>query len=76
MEAIQKVYLVGLGAVGSAYAAKMNEAEPDLVKVIVDQERYEAYRDQGDQGERAALPVYIYPSGAGLRESGSDSDCG
>ena len=46
MEAIQKVYLVGLGAVGSAYAAKMNEAEPDLVKVIVDQERYEAYRDQ------------------------------
>lgn len=28
METIKQVYLIGLGAVGSAYAAKMNEAEP------------------------------------------------
>ncbi|NLW60011.1 MAG: 2-dehydropantoate 2-reductase [Firmicutes bacterium] len=46
MDPIQKVYLVGLGAVGSAYAAKMNEAEPDLVKVIVDQQRFAAYQQQ------------------------------
>ena len=46
MGIIQKVYLVGLGAVGSAYAAKMNEAEPDLIKVIVDEQRFETYRNQ------------------------------
>lgn len=46
MGTIQTVYLVGLGAVGSAYAAKMNEAEPGLVKVIVDEQRLAAYRQQ------------------------------
>jgi len=46
VEKIQKVYLIGLGAIGSAYAAKMEEAEPGLVKVIVDQKRYAAYRQQ------------------------------
>ena len=35
-----------VGAVGSAFAAQMNEAEPGLVKVIVDEQRYEAYRNQ------------------------------
>ena len=46
MGTIQRVCLVGLGAVGSAFAAQMNEAEPGLVKVIVDEQRYEAYRNQ------------------------------
>lgn len=44
METIKQVYLIGLGAVGSAYAAKMNEAQPGLVKVIVDPQRLAAYR--------------------------------
>lgn len=43
----QNVYLVGLGAIGSAYAAKMEDAVPGLVKVIVDQRRLTSYRDQG-----------------------------
>ncbi|NLM37967.1 MAG: ketopantoate reductase family protein [Firmicutes bacterium] len=45
MERIKQVYLIGLGAVGSAYAAKMNEAEPGLVKVLVDRQRLAAYRE-------------------------------
>ncbi len=44
---IQSVGLIGLGAVGSVYAAKMQSVEPDLVKVIVDPARYEEYRTQG-----------------------------
>ncbi|NLW55634.1 MAG: ketopantoate reductase family protein [Firmicutes bacterium] len=44
---IQRVGLIGLGAVGSVYAAKMQSVDPDLVKVIVDPERYEEYRAHG-----------------------------
>jgi len=47
MGAIKRVYLIGLGAVGSAYAAKMEEAEPGLVKVIVDEKRYASYQKHG-----------------------------
>ncbi len=46
MKNLQNVYLVGLGAIGSAYAAKMEDAVPGLVKVIVDQKRLTTYLDQ------------------------------
>jgi 2-dehydropantoate 2-reductase len=47
MGTIQRVYLIGLGAVGSAYAAQMNAHEPGLVKVIVDEERRVSYQSEG-----------------------------
>jgi 2-dehydropantoate 2-reductase len=43
MRTIQQVCLIGLGAVGSAYAAKMYATAPDLVKIIVDHKRWEEY---------------------------------
>src|SRR5690606_22767739 len=46
MGVIQRVYLIGLGAIGSAYAAKMAEADPGLVKVIVDEQRRASYQNQ------------------------------
>ncbi|NLY90893.1 MAG: ketopantoate reductase family protein [Firmicutes bacterium] len=46
MGTIRRVYLIGLGAIGSAYAAKMAEVEPGLVKVIVDAKRRAAYQQQ------------------------------
>jgi 2-dehydropantoate 2-reductase len=44
---IQKVYLSGLGAIGSAYASRIFEHDPGLVTVIADRGRCERYRDQG-----------------------------
>lgn len=45
MALIKKVGIIGLGAVGSAYAAKMHTVDSDLVKVIVDSTRYKEYCD-------------------------------
>ncbi|TCL56173.1 ketopantoate reductase [Hydrogenispora ethanolica] len=47
MSTIQKVYLSGLGAIGSAYASRLYESDPGLVTVIADPERIERYRRQG-----------------------------
>lgn len=47
MKKIKKVYIVGLGAIGSAYASIMRDSEPDLVKVIADSERIKKYEQKG-----------------------------
>ena len=47
MPAIQKVYVSGLGAIGSAFASRLYEADPGLVTVIADPERIERYQRQG-----------------------------
>lgn len=47
MKTIRKVYLSGLGAIGSSYAAKFYENNPDLATVVADAKRIERYRAQG-----------------------------
>lgn len=47
MKTINKVYLSGLGAIGSSYAAKLYETDPELVTVIADCKRIERYYEQG-----------------------------
>ncbi|MCX7710151.1 MAG: ketopantoate reductase family protein [Clostridia bacterium] len=47
MKPIQSVYISGLGAIGSAYAAKLFEMNPACVKVIVDTERKKRYSKDG-----------------------------
>lgn len=47
MTTIQKVYVSGLGAIGSAYSARLYETDPSLVTVIVDQERSDRYSRDG-----------------------------
>ncbi|HBE79036.1 MAG TPA: 2-dehydropantoate 2-reductase [Firmicutes bacterium] len=47
MKEIQKVYISGLGAIGSAYASLLFEADPALVTVIADPERIGRYQKNG-----------------------------
>lgn len=56
MKKINKVYLCGLGAVGSAYAAQMFKVDSQLVTVIADAQRIEHYRKNG-----VAVNDKVYP---------------
>jgi 2-dehydropantoate 2-reductase len=47
VKSIRKVYISGLGAIGSAYASKLYEADPSCITVIADPERIERYRQNG-----------------------------
>jgi len=47
MLVIQKVIVSGLGAIGSAYAARIYDTSPELVTVVVDTERLERYQREG-----------------------------
>jgi 2-dehydropantoate 2-reductase len=47
MKQIQKVCISGLGAIGSAYASLLFEADPALVTVIADPERVGRYQKNG-----------------------------
>jgi 2-dehydropantoate 2-reductase len=38
-----KIYLCGLGAIGSIFAGKIHETNPDWISVIVDKKRREEY---------------------------------
>jgi 2-dehydropantoate 2-reductase len=44
MTGIQKVYISGLGAIGSAFASRLYKYHPGLVTVIADRERIGRYR--------------------------------
>jgi 2-dehydropantoate 2-reductase len=44
---IQRVYISGLGAIGSAYASRIFEHNPGLVTVVADRDRIERYRNRG-----------------------------
>jgi len=44
---IQKVYLVGLGAIGCAYGSLMQDKEPGLLKVVADRSRIRKYTEKG-----------------------------
>src|SRR5690554_5017417 len=59
---IQKVYISGLGAIGSIYASKLYESDPGLVTVIADRERIERYRKNGFTVNGKVYPFrYVQP---------------
>lgn len=47
MSQIQRVFLIGLGAVGGAYAGRIQEHCPGQLKVIVDSRRAKRYTESG-----------------------------
>jgi 2-dehydropantoate 2-reductase len=47
MKAIEKIYLSGLGAIGSSYASRIHEMNSDCLKVILDNDRFERYARDG-----------------------------
>jgi 2-dehydropantoate 2-reductase len=47
MKKIETVAILGLGAIGSMYAAKLHEYNPGLLRVIADSERISRYRGNG-----------------------------
>lgn len=47
MKAIQSALIVGLGAIGSIYATKLQQYDPQCVRVLVDETRLARYTSQG-----------------------------
>ncbi len=47
MRDITNVVVIGLGAIGSIYAAKLKQYDPGCVRVLVDEGRLERYQAQG-----------------------------
>lgn len=47
MRNINKVALIGLGALGSAYASRLYEMNPGAIKIIADGERIKRYKKEG-----------------------------
>lgn len=65
MKAIEKVYISGLGAVGSSYASRIQEMNPDGLKVIVDSTRIDRYTKDGYYVNGKLYPFnYILPEAA------------
>ncbi len=62
MSQIQRVYLIGLGAVGGAYAGRIQEYCPGQLKVIVDSQRAKRYTESGIKiNEKLTSFDYVYP---------------
>ena len=47
MKEIKRIYLIGLGGIGCAYASKLQDLDPQIIKVIADKERISRYRSKG-----------------------------
>ncbi|KPU45461.1 2-dehydropantoate 2-reductase [Oxobacter pfennigii] len=47
MKKIEKVSLIGLGAIGASYAAKISDMDKDCIKIIADKDRIERYSRDG-----------------------------
>lgn len=47
MKEIQNVLILGLGAIGSIYATKLQDFDSSCVKVLLDEARYEKYSQRG-----------------------------
>lgn len=62
MKSIQKVYLSGLGAVGSSYANLLYKMDPDCIKIIASSDRIERYTHNGIFVNEQRIPFqYIKP---------------
>jgi len=59
MTTINKVCVAGLGAIGSAYAARFFEKDPGLVSAIVDRERLERYVRLGVSVNGKVYPFHL-----------------
>jgi 2-dehydropantoate 2-reductase len=47
MREISKVIVIGLGAIGSIYAAKLKQYDPGCVRILIDKARLERYKARG-----------------------------
>lgn len=47
MTKIKKIALIGLGALGCAYASKLYEMNPEGIKIIAGEERVKRYKEEG-----------------------------
>ncbi len=47
MRDVKKVLVIGLGAIGGIYAAKLKQYNPNCVRVLVDEQRIDRYKAQG-----------------------------
>lgn len=47
MSEITNVIIIGLGAIGGIYAAKLQQYNPDCVRVLIDESRLERYKARG-----------------------------
>jgi 2-dehydropantoate 2-reductase len=47
MRDITKVIVIGLGAIGGIYAAKLKQYNPECVRVLIDESRLERYKARG-----------------------------
>ena len=47
LKEVKKVLILGLGAIGSIYATKFYDFNPDCVKVLLDKSRYDRYKKNG-----------------------------
>jgi 2-dehydropantoate 2-reductase len=62
MHDIQKVYLIGLGAIGGAYGSRIMENCPDTLSVIADSARFERYTKAGVIVNGRKIPFkYVKP---------------
>ena len=65
MKEIQKVHLIGLGAIGGAYAGRILEKCPDSLRIIVDNDRRERYESDGVYiNGKAVVFNYVTPDEA------------
>ena len=62
MNKIKKVYLIGLGAIGGAYAGRIQENLPGCLKVVANRERAGRYGSSGIRINGATVAFdYVYP---------------
>lgn len=47
MKEIKNVLILGIGAIGSIYATKIHDFNPEYIKILLDKERYLKYKDNG-----------------------------
>lgn len=47
MKEIKNVLIIGIGALGSVYATKIHDYNPELLKVLLDKSRLERYQNEG-----------------------------
>lgn len=64
MKPIQKVYISGLGAIGSAYAAKFYDMDPHSITAIAGPERMQKYRALGITVNGKSYPFTIVDPGS------------
>lgn len=70
---LNKIYISGLGAIGSAYAGKLYEMDPQCVKIIASQERIESYKKEGVRVNDKLYPFeYVTPVEMGTQTTVSD----